>query len=179
MFRVIKILIRHWKLTVAFILGVFTSIFLIGFTHLSFNLTGTNEFCGRCHEMMPHLYTWKMSSHTVNVHGVTANCVDCHLPPAGLHHYTYKAYSGLRDVVVHYLGNPSKVDWEGKKFTKEDYLFEDGCRRCHQDLIPPGLKRGGFLAHREWINGRTRKKCWDCHENMVHHNTPEVYRINP
>jgi cytochrome c nitrite reductase small subunit len=167
--------IRHWKLIVAFISGIFAALFFVGFTHLSFSLTGTNEFCGRCHEMRPQVATWKMSSHSVNTRGIVADCVDCHLPPRGIRHYTYKAYSGLRDVIVHYLGDPESVDWEGKKFTKEHYLFQDACRSCHQDLTPPGMDRGGFLAHREWKNGRTTKRCWECHELMVHHNTPVLY----
>lgn len=172
-------LLKHWKLVAAFFLGVFVTLFFIGFTHLSFNLTGTNEFCGKCHEMMPQVNTWKMSVHVVNRSGVVADCVDCHLPPHGIEHYTYKAWSGLRDVVVHYLGDPQKVDWEAKRFTKENYLFEDACVECHQDLTPPGLGRGGFLAHREWINGRTGKKCWGCHQDLTHHNVPVLYSPDP
>lgn len=167
--------VRHWKLIVAFLLGAAFSLFFVGFTHLSFSLTGTNEFCGRCHEMLTQVTTWKMSSHSVNTYGVVADCVDCHLPPDGIRHYTYKAYSGLRDVVVHYLGDPAAVAWESKKFTKENYLFENACMNCHQDLTPAGMNRGGFLAHREWKNNRTDKKCWDCHQPMVHHNTPVLY----
>jgi cytochrome c nitrite reductase small subunit len=171
----LRSLLRHWKLVVAFFLGMFSAFFFIGFTHLSFNLTGTNEFCGKCHEMLPQVNTWKMSSHTVNPYGVIADCVDCHLPPGGLHHYTYKAYSGLRDVVVHYLGDPDKIDWAAKSGTKHEYLFEGACLACHQDLTPGGMNRGGFLAHREWRNGRTVEKCWDCHAPMVHHNAPVLY----
>ena len=177
--KVYRFLRKHWKLLVAFFIGVLATIFFIGFSHMSFSLTGTNEFCGKCHEMMPQVNTWKMSTHAMNRTGVVANCVDCHLPPHGFHHYAYKAWSGLRDVVVHYLGDPAKVDWEGKRFTKNDYLFEDACIQCHQNLTPPGLKRGGFLAHREWINGRTKKKCWDCHENLTHHDVPVLYTPDP
>ena len=143
----IRWVFRHWIIVIAFLLGAASALFLLGFTHLSFTFTGTNEFCGRCHEMLPQVMTWKMSSHSVNTNGVVANCVDCHLPPSGIHHYTYKAYSGFRDVFVHYLGNPAEVDWEGKKFTKEDYLFEEGCMSCLPDLTPtPGMNRGGFLV---------------------------------
>jgi len=177
MMRIIKWLIRHWMLVLGFWLGVAATLFFIGFTHFSFNLTGTNEFCGKCHEMLPQVSTWKMASHVSNAHGVVANCVDCHLPPSGIRHYTYKAYSGLRDVTVHYLGDPSKVNWAGKAFTKSNYLFEKACLKCHQNLTPPGLKRGGFLAHREWMNGRTSKKCWDCHQNMVHHTGQVIYAV--
>lgn len=80
---------------------------------------------------------------------------------------------------VHYLGDPAKVDWPGKRHTKNDYLFEDACLQCHQDLTPPGLNRGGFLAHREWINRRTEKTCWDCHEDLTHHGTPALYTLHP
>ena len=168
-------IVRHWMLIAAFGLGAVTALFLIGFTHLSFSLTGTNEFCGKCHEMMPQVETWRMSSHTVNSTGFVADCVDCHLPPSGISHYTYKAYSGLRDVWVHYLGNPAAVDWAGKRYTKENYLFEAACTACHQDLTPPGMSRGGFLAHREWVRGRAGKRCWDCHEDMVHHAQPVLF----
>ncbi len=166
----------HWKLTLAFSLGVLATIFFIGFTHLSFTFTGTNEFCGKCHEMLPQVNSWRMSTHAANDKGVVCNCVDCHLPPSGVRHYTYKAWSGLRDVVVHYLGDPEKVDWAGKVRHKDKYLFADACRRCHQDLIPPGMPRGGFLAHREYERGRTVKQCFDCHEYMVHHRMPVVYQ---
>jgi cytochrome c-type protein NapC len=169
--------LRHWKLTLAFFVGAFAALFFLGFTHMSFELTGTNEFCGRCHEMLPQVRTWQMSGHADNPAGVVANCVDCHLPPTGVSHYAYKAWSGLRDVVVHYLGDPAKVDWDGKRFTKEDYLFEDACQKCHQDLTPAGMSRGGFLAHRAWERGRIEKKCWDCHENLVHHEVPVLHTV--
>lgn len=179
MVRGFRLITIHWKLIAAFILGVIAAIFFIGFTHLSFNLTGTNEFCGKCHEMMPQVNSWKMSTHSINRMGVVADCVDCHLPPSGIHHYTYKAWSGLRDVWVHNIGDPSTVDWEGKRYTKNHYLFQDACIECHQNLTPPGLNRGGFLAHREWKNGRTKKKCWDCHEDLTHHGTPVLYTSYP
>lgn len=166
-------------MTGAFLFGALFALFLVGFTHLSFSLTGTNEFCGRCHEMLPQVNSWKMSTHAVTKTGFKANCVDCHLPPDGISHYTYKAWSGLRDVWVHYIGNPSKVDWAGKAATKNHYLFEKACTSCHQDLTPPGLNRGGFLAHREWQRGRTQKKCWDCHEKLVHHGTTVLFTTNP
>ena len=171
----LKRILKHWKLIITFFLGFLAAFFFVGFTHLSFNLTGTNEFCGRCHEMQRQVDTWRMSSHSVNPVGFVADCVDCHLPPSGIKHYTYKAYSGMRDVVVHYLGNPSTIDWDAKLQTKNDYLFEDACMSCHQDLTPPGMDRGGFLAHREWKNKRIQEKCWDCHEDMVHRKTPVLF----
>jgi len=177
--KMLRWFFAHWKLVAAFALGVVATLFFIGFTHLSFSLTGTNEFCGKCHEMMPQVNTWKMSTHSMNKRGVVANCVDCHLPPSGISHYTYKAWSGLRDVWVHYIGDPKSVDWEGKRFTKDHYLFQDACTSCHQDLSPPGMNRGGFLAHREWKNGRTKKRCWDCHEDLVHHNAPTLFTSDP
>ncbi|MBD3414837.1 MAG: hypothetical protein GF421_10460 [Candidatus Aminicenantes bacterium] len=175
MMRFFRWLIKKWKYVVTFLVGIFVTLFFIGFTHLSFNLTGTNTFCGRCHEMQVRVKTWEMSSHSVNPYGVVADCVDCHLPASGLSRYSYKAYSGLRDVVVHYLGDPSKISWEEKTHTKQNYLFEDACITCHQDLTPPSINRGGFLAHREWQNSTIQKKCWDCHEKMVHYNTPILF----
>ena len=79
-------IIKHWKPEPAFLLGASAALFFIGFSHLSFNVTGTNEFCGRCHEMRRQVVSWQLSSHVINHKGVVANCVDCHLPPTGFRH---------------------------------------------------------------------------------------------
>lgn len=176
--RIIHFLLRHWRFVLVFIFGAATALFFVGFTHLSFEMSGTNEFCGRCHEMQRQVDSWAMSSHAVNNKGVVTDCVDCHLPPSGVQHYTYKGWSGFRDVWVHYIGDPTEIDWDEKFQTKDDYLFEDACISCHQDPTPPGLPRGGFLAHRERLNGRTQKKCYDCHERLVHHESPVIYRAS-
>lgn len=178
MLKILRWPLKHWKLSIAFVVGAFTAMFLIGFTHMSFEMTGTNEFCGRCHEMQPRVETWRMSRHHSNDKGIIADCVDCHLPASGAYYYIYKSWSGWRDLWVHYVGDPEKVDWQAKRFHKEQYVFEGGCMSCHKDLTPPGLPRGGFLAHREWMNGRTNKKCWDCHSDLVHHGTPVIFAKN-
>ncbi len=155
--------------------GMLVTLVALGLLHLSFQVSGRNEFCGRCHEMQQWLDDYSFSSHAVNHATVVANCTDCHLPAEGLHHYTYKAYAGIRDVVMHILLDPEEIDWEEKLNHKDRFLFEDACTSCHSNLTPPGISRGAFLAHRDWERGRTTKRCWDCHETMVHHNKKTVF----
>jgi len=148
------------------------AIFAYLFMHLfsfTVHVTGTNEFCGTCHEMGPFIEQWQLSSHYDNDKGVVADCVDCHLPPEGMTYLTAKAWLGLVDVYGHFFKDLEQIDWRAKLEHKNRFLWDQSCRQCHQNLTPPGLPRGGFLAHREYLRGRTDKSCADCHENLVHY----------
>jgi len=41
------------------------------------------------------------------------------------------------------------------------------------NLTPPGLPKGGFIAHRAYLRGETTKKCAECHPHVGHKNMIE------
>ena len=47
--------------------------------------TPTPKFCASCHEIQFAVKTWKTSTHTNNLQGVVADCMDCHLPSPMIH----------------------------------------------------------------------------------------------
>jgi len=161
---------RRWrKWSFAFIAGIVVAFLALHMFSYTLHVTGTNEFCGRCHEMAPFIDQWKLSSHYSKPEGVVADCVDCHLPPEGMAYLTAKSWLGLVDVYGHLFKDVDNIDWEAKLEYRERYVWDQSCLACHQNLTPPGISRGGFLAHREYLRGRTERKCVNCHENLVHY----------
>lgn len=130
--------------------------------------TSTSGYCASCHEMTTAYKQWKASSHYNGKSGVVANCIDCHLPPAGIKKLVYKSYFGAKDQYAHLFKDVSKIDWEERKKQVGHYTFEAGCKKCHTNLFPSSLTVAGLNAHREYVGGLTNKKCFDCHRNLVH-----------
>ncbi len=132
--------------------------------------TNRPEFCGSCHEMQVFHETWKDSVHGSAAGGVvSASCTDCHLPPAdnGMVKYlATKGMSGARDILSHVRG--SETDWVANLSSRNEFVYEDGCRKCHVELVAPEMPLKAFRAHRAVESGETSATCADCHSGVGH-----------
>ncbi len=151
---------------------VFFGVLLLSFVVASVvRSTNTVNFCASCHEMRVFYETWNVSPHGKAEKGVIkAKCADCHLPQKDVLTYlTAKAFYGVNDIGAHFV--KKKVDWIAKWEGREEHVheaYESGCKKCHKDLIAPGIPIKAFLAHRAYELGETRKTCISCHKHVGH-----------
>jgi len=134
--------------------------------------TADAKFCTVCHTMQPMADSYHADVHGgKNSFGVKASCVDCHLPHDSLSSYLFeKAKTGLHDFRVQTFSDVSKIDWQAKRKKAKNFVYDSGCLRCHTNLKDATMSNPkGFIAHKEYFEKRTDKKCVECHENVGHH----------
>ena len=154
-----------------FVIGFFIAILLAIFTAYQIESTSTVKFCASCHEMKVFRDTWAEAAHGVNQMGVMkARCVDCHLPHEGVVDYLLtKSKAGIHDYLAHIQGK--KTDWVSKWRNRGPHVhgaYESGCRKCHKELIAPGIPIKAFTAHRAYELGEVKLNCIDCHHMAGH-----------
>ncbi len=135
--------------------------------------TSDEKFCTVCHTMKPMAKSYSQDIHGgKNKDGVKADCVSCHLPHDSLVNYLYtKAQTGIHDVRVQFFGDLESIDWEKKRKEARKLVFDSGCMSCHANLENATSEDPrAFVAHKEYFEKRTDKRCVDCHENVGHHN---------
>jgi len=132
--------------------------------------TNTAGFCASCHEMELFHETWISSDHgSVKKGAISASCIDCHLPSPheGVMQYLIaKARSGTKDIVCHLLG--IEPDWSENLERREEYTYESGCRKCHEELTAPEISLKAILAHKDYNAGATTESCISCHVESGH-----------
>jgi cytochrome c nitrite reductase small subunit len=111
-------------------------------------LSSTNQFCGSCHVMKP---MYESSFH--NVHrDPQVNCKDCHLPNDNVvKMLSYKAYSGIKDVVSNSMGPPDII----RTTATSKKIIQANCVRCHETTVQNIHNAGGNL-------------CFECHRSIPH-----------
>ncbi len=161
---------------VGLIAGVVLAIVTVLASGFMIETTNTDTFCVSCHIMKPFRTAWQKSVHGgQNPQGFAAQCVDCHLPHEGFIKYlTTKAITGTSDVIHNMFIDIETYDWRAAaEKNRPDFTFDSSCNRCHTNLTPPGLSKGGFIAHRTYMRGETDKMCSDCHPHVGHKNMIE------
>jgi nitrate/TMAO reductase-like tetraheme cytochrome c subunit len=139
-----------------------------GLSTLSFHYSSTNKFCSsQCHEMVEPYQQYLKSSHYDSERGVVADCADCHLPPGEVSKWYAKIRQGTKDTIMHFFLKPEDVDHREWKVSAVKNIRSEACEKCHKNLFPSGLHRGGFLAHKAFKR-REVKSCLTCHMNLVH-----------
>jgi len=157
-------------------IGVVLTIMMVLASGFMINTTNTDTFCVSCHIMTPFRTSWQDSVHGgQNPQGFAAQCVDCHLPHGNFFEFlTVKAITGTNDIIHNFYIDPATYDWAAAaEKNRLKFTFDSACRRCHHVLTPPGIPRGGFLAHRTYLRGETTKRCADCHPRVGHKNMIE------
>ncbi|UCD80083.1 MAG: NapC/NirT family cytochrome c [Desulfobacterales bacterium] len=161
------------------VIGILIAFPLFSISYYSMVRTSTPDFCALCHEIKPAVRAWRASTHTNNAVGVVVDCMDCHLPAPQdtLDFFFAKTYHGLKDVVLHFLGEP----YDREKARQSAYAASDNdqCQKCHRNLLNMPNSRGAMLAHRSVLYARPgyEKKCVDCHYDLVHNDkTIVMYR---
>jgi len=140
--------------------------------------TSTVEFCASCHSMETFHQAWVNGKHGVGKKGiVVAKCVDCHLPHDNMVHYLWaKGIAGTKDAVATVFGY--EPDWIENLEEREEYTYESGCRRCHVNLVAPGIPIKAFTAHRQYELGETDKTCISCHTDVGHGDLKSILKAN-
>lgn len=155
-----------------FIAGIVFAVVILFLLETAVKITSTDSFCVSCHTMKQFDESFKKSSHYNNLSGVTAKCVDCHLPPNrgvfDIKHLYYRTYLGVSDAASQYFRDVNKINWEELLQDESKYVFDEGCINCHQNLLSYGLSKSGVDAHTEYKNAKSDLRCVDCHQNFVH-----------
>lgn len=134
--------------------------------------TSDDKFCTMCHTMQPMADAYLLDVHGGNnPRGTKATCVECHLPHDSLAGYLVeKAKTGFHDFRVQNFGDLESIDWEAKRKHAKNFVYDSGCMTCHTNLREATMSNPkGFIAHKEYFEKRTDKKCVECHENVGHH----------
>ena len=152
------------------LLGIIIAFPLFSMGYYTMVRTSTPEFCALCHEIKPAVRAWRASTHVNNAVGVMVDCMDCHLPaPQETFDFFFsKTYHGLKDVALHFFGEPYNRD-RSRNHAYEAFDNRE-CEKCHRNLLDMPHSRGAMLAHRSVLYAREgfKKKCIDCHYDLVH-----------
>ncbi|MBE0536938.1 MAG: NapC/NirT family cytochrome c [Phycisphaerae bacterium] len=170
---------RRFKGFCLFVLGI---VFAIGaFLGINFGMAQVSspEYCGSsCHEMQTAYQTWELSPHGTNHLGVRVECADCHLPSKDNYfHYTFaKAWTGAKDLAVHYFGPEYDVEATRKKVQAK--FTNEPCLRCHQDLLVSPTGFDAMAAHQGLIDrpDAPENQCIHCHPGAGHERDSKLHR---
>ena len=168
---------KKQALLIGLSMGVVLTIVTVLASGFMVETTNTDTFCITCHAMVPFRASWQESVHGgQNPQGFAAQCVDCHLPHGDFVEYlTTKAITGTGDVARNLTFKPGDFDWGANaENNRLKFTFDTACRHCHHNLTPPGMKPGGFIAHRAYLRGETNKMCAECHPHVGHKDMIEV-----
>jgi Nitrate/TMAO reductases, membrane-bound tetraheme cytochrome c subunit len=163
------------KFRVAVIGGIALAV-LFAVSAYGLKATSTVAFCTSCHEMQVHAEELKYSTHAKDKDGNPITCSDCHIPAGfGPRYLSVKAYSGMKDVYVHFTEMPDSVNRAHQQTVARRFVDEANCLRCHEDLYKDAkgekkISREGQLAHDAYFgkNGQARSNCVGCHRNLAH-----------
>ncbi|MEO0278749.1 MAG: NapC/NirT family cytochrome c [candidate division WOR-3 bacterium] len=133
-------------------------ILLLIITPKMMSATSKTSFCIKCHVMEKQFFELTRGA----VHS-GLDCVSCHLPHDNkAYHFYFKTHSGIKDVIVFYLGQVPE-DIRATQKTKE--VIELNCRRCHGEVV------ANVGKDEKW-------HCWDCHRNIAHRTNGITLNLN-
>ena len=148
---------------------------VIVFMSLSMARTSTTEYCMSCHEMKEYKQELEKSAHAVDKDKNPIDCKQCHIPLSiGPRYFTVKTYLGMRDMFVHYFGDPNNLDRRKMQEFVRRFIPDENCLECHSDLYKntkdKEISAIGKLSHEAYLgkNGNTKRNCAGCHLNMAH-----------
>jgi formylglycine-generating enzyme required for sulfatase activity len=159
-------------------LGILVGLAVAGGGWYGTQVTSTDEFCASCHVHPQATKSWKKSPHYDNDSGVFVHCVECHLPPGGLHYLTEKVRTGVRDAWTTWFGDPESIDWEERSLLEHarDFTYKDSCVGCHENLFPISLTEEGDEAHLHYEQHADELRCINCHLGVGHESRRESQR---
>ncbi|HDD56244.1 MAG TPA: cytochrome C [Chloroflexi bacterium] len=164
---------KKGKKTLYWLVGI-ASLFILGLIswvviETGIEVTSRPNFCGTCHAMKPMVNSYHDSIHGGNnPRGITAACTDCHVSHENVFkHFLGKARSGTHDAWVTLVRDESTLDWQEKRLSREEYVYDSGCLTCHQKLQAATADNG---FHTNYFNGVITSKCASCHESVGHAN---------
>lgn len=145
-------------------------------------VTSSDKYCVSCHIHPVPDQNWRLSEHFNNKAGVVTHCVECHLPPKGHGYFPAKIKHGLKDVYGKLFKDSASFDWESRKALEvaKGYVYEESCKKCHQNLFPATLSVNGSNAHLQYVNSKEEPKphCLNCHLNVGHYDKNNLHAHN-
>ncbi|HYQ57459.1 MAG TPA: SUMF1/EgtB/PvdO family nonheme iron enzyme [Draconibacterium sp.] len=161
---------KHFMLFIAG--GMSLILFLLLFKRAT-EYTSGNAFCISCHVHSHAETSWKLSVHHNTTSGVSANCVECHLPARsnGSSFIAKKVYHGIHDLYAYATKAPAEIDWASKRSVEaaKRFVYEDACLECHTNLFPADLSEQGCLQHIQYIRNQENNGCVQCHLEVGHY----------
>ncbi len=166
-------------------IGVVIGLFIALITYEGVHRTSTDQFCVTCHEMKPMVSAYHNDVHGGNGKvGIKVSCVNCHLPHDNIINYLFtKAKTGIKEIGIHFLGNPNEIDWYEKRKYKVDFVYDKACIHCHtnyknnETISKKGIQ---MHIHFERLKGTEKKlSCVSCHNEIGHkglRNTLNYYK---
>jgi sulfatase modifying factor 1 len=144
------------------------------------NLTSTDRFCESCHLHPQATMSWKKSIHYDNKGGIVVHCVECHLPPGGIHYLTEKIKTGSRDLYGAWFKDSAKINWKQKSTLEYaiHHTYEATCIDCHKNLFPMGLSKLGENAHLYYEEKPGELNCLNCHLKVGHYSSTAIHEKN-
>jgi formylglycine-generating enzyme len=133
--------------------------------------TSSDNYCKSCHVHPMAEQAWKLSTHYNNGSGNIVHCTQCHMPPEG-HGYLYaKAKHGFKDLYGYLFKDSASINWEEKKLLENarEFVYEESCLKCHQNLFPVTLSVNGGNAHLFYTTSKEPLNCINCHLNVGHY----------
>ena len=163
-----------------FFIGIGIGFLMVYVGNEVIHYTSTDDFCYLCHVHPKATYSWKKSTHYKNESGVVVHCIECHLPPEGLHYFAEKSRLGIKDVYGTIFKNTSIIDWETKSFIEHavTHTFDSSCIRCHEDLYSLGLSPKGVQAHEYYVKSSDKIRCINCHITVGHFHEEPVEEVD-
>ena len=160
------------RVLLSLVIGLVVGIILCFVGIMVVHSTSQSNFCLSCHEMGPAGKDWQISAHYSNKQGVVAQCRDCHINPGLTEKLKAKFTSGTRDIFTHLFQKPQAThevrdEWRKRARTS---IKDESCKNCHRVLIPPGISKGGIIAHLTYRRSRETLglRCITCHYHRFH-----------
>ena len=135
------------------------------------------EFCISCHSMKPMVESYELDVHAGrSVHGVRADCSDCHLPHDSPLDFMVAYWQRLiGDAWVELVHGPENTDWSSLRNDRESYVFDSGCISCHGNLRDASSRNAvARAAHEPYFMGESHETCVSCHTTVGHENLDTV-----
>lgn len=162
------------KIMMAGFIGIVVGLLFGWLTYEGMHRTSDDKFCVSCHEMRPMVSSYYNDVHGGNgKSGIKVSCVSCHLPHDNIFNTIYtKAKIGIKEVGIHFFGNPQDIDWYAKREDKAKFVYDEACKSCHTNYqTNTSISKQGLKLHRHYNNLAKMDKavnCVACHVEIGH-----------
>ncbi len=139
-------------------------------TAVEIQKTESGAFCSSCHTMKPMTIAHSNSVHGGNNRfGVSAQCIDCHLPHDTLANYIlHKVKFGVRDAYREFFTDTSDINWSRKRADAKSFVFNSGCLSCHTSLDHSSMKTLAPDVVKRADDRTLKTSCLECHPHVGH-----------
>jgi len=152
------------------LVGIVLGIFLSYTTAIEIRKTESGKFCGSCHTMQRATQAHYRSTHGgENKYGISAQCVDCHLPHDTLSNYLVnKVKYGARDIYAELFTDTDEINWTRKRANAQSFVYNSGCLSCHSRLDHSSMEHVEPEIVKRIEDKTLKTSCIECHPGVGH-----------